>query len=220
MSLPNHSELVRVLPEVLNGSLPGVDAHRTMAPYPARVKPELLSVEGKTDAREAATLILLYPFCGGDESALVLTKRQLGLRDHSGQISLPGGSRDGNETAEETALREGWEEVGVPPDDPVVLGRLSPIHIPPSGFSVYPVVAAIDYVPPFKIQEAEVAALIEVPTSVLLNPSTRQKSSRETLGGTFEAPFFAVDGYEVWGATAMMLAEFVAVLQTLVDSDD
>lgn len=185
-----------------------------MAPYPARIKPEMISIEGKK-AREAATLVLLYPYEGGEESAIVLTVRQPGLRDHSGQISLPGGSRDGNETAEETALREGWEEVGVPAGHPKVLGRLSPIHIPPSGFSVFPVVASLGYVPPFQIQESEVAALIEVPISRLLNPATRQISTRKTGGGLFEAPFFAVDGHEVWGATAMMLAEFVAVLQSL-----
>ncbi len=212
--LPNHSELVRLLPAALNGSLPGVEAHRTMAPYPARIKPEMISVEGKS-AREAATLVLLYPHQQGRETALVLTVRQPSLRDHSGQISLPGGSRDGDETAEETALREGWEEVGVPTHAPIVLGRLSPIHIPPSGFSVFPVVAAVDYVPPFRIQEAEVAALLEVPLSLLLDPATRQTSLRATLGGEFEAPFFAVQGREVWGATAMMLAEFVAVLEAL-----
>jgi 8-oxo-dGTP pyrophosphatase MutT (NUDIX family) len=212
--LPGHSELVRLLPNVLNGLLPGVDAHRTMAPYPARIKPETISVEGK-DAREAATLVLLYPYLGGEETALVLTARQPGLRDHSGQISLPGGSRDGSETAEETALREGWEEVGVPAEHPTVLGRLSPIHIPPSGFSVFPVVASVDYAPPFQIQETEVAALLEVPLSHLLDPSTRQTSTRKIGGSEFEAPFFAVDNHEVWGATAMMLAEFVAVLRSI-----
>ena len=181
-----------------------------MAPYPARIKPETISVEGK-DAREAATLVLLYPYLGGKESALVLTVRQPGLRDHSGQVSLPGGSRDGSETA----LREGWEEVGVPAEHPAVLGRLSPIHIPPSGFSVFPVVAALDYLPSFQIQEAEVAALLEVPLSHLLDPATRQTSTRKIGGGAFEAPYFAVDGHEVWGATAMMLAEFVVVLKSI-----
>ena len=214
MALPPHSELIQLLPAALVGSLPGIAAHRTMAPYPARIKPGMISVEGK-DAREAATLVLIYPHQGAEESALVLTARQPALRDHSGQISLPGGSRDGDETAEETALREGWEEVGLAPEEPRVLGRLSPIHIPPSGFSVVPVVASVDYAPPFQIQEAEVAALLEVPLSHLLDPETRQMSSRRTEAGVFEAPYFAVDGHEVWGATAMMLAEFVAVLETL-----
>ena len=212
--LPLHSELVGLLPDALNGPLPGIAAHRTMAPYPARIRPETISVEGK-DAREAATLVLLFPYQGGDESALVLTVRQPELRDHSGQISFPGGSRDGSETAEETALREGWEEVGVPAEHPTVLGRLSPIYIPPSEFSVFPVVAALDYLPPFQIQEAEVAELLEVPLRQLLDPATRQTSARKIGGGIFEAPFFAVDGHEVWGATAMMLAEFVAVLRSI-----
>ena len=214
MVLPPHSELVGLLPSVLNGTLPGVEAHRTMAPYPARVKPEMISVEGK-DAREAATLVLLYPYHGGKESALVLTVRQPELRDHSGQVSLPGGSRDGSETAEETALREGWEEVGVPAEHPTVLGRLSPIHVPPGGFSVFPVVASVDFAPPFQIQEAEVAELLEVPLSHLMDPATRRTSSRKLGGSVFEAPYFAVDGHEVWGATAMILAEFVAVLRSI-----
>ena len=114
MVLPPHSELVGLLPSMLNCTLPGVEAHRTMAPYPARVKPEMISVEGK-DAREAATLVLLYPYHGGKESALVLTVRQPELRDHSGQVSLPGGSRDGSEMAEETAsARAGRRSVCLP----------------------------------------------------------------------------------------------------------
>ena len=182
-----------------------------MAPLGRDPDLSVLDPEGK-NGRLAATLILLYP--GPDASPhVVLTERQPTLRAHSGQISLPGGSRDGDETAEETARREAYEEVGVDPRQLDVLGRLTPLYIPPSGFSVTPVVASLSERPPFVPQEAEVAALLEVPISALLDPGTRRSSRRPVRGGAFDVPYFELAGREVWGATAMMLAEFVAVVE-------
>lgn len=213
MTLPPLPELSERLEARLAGPLPGLEAHLVMAPLRRGEDPAMLTIEGK-QARLAATLVLLYPL-GDGAPALVLTQRQPGLRDHSGQISLPGGRIEAGETPEAAALREGYEEVGVDPAAPRVLGRLSPIHIPPSGFSVTPVVAAVEERPPFTPHEAEVAALIEVPLEKLLDPATRRLSERVVRGGRFEVPHFALDEYEVWGATAMMLAELVAVLRTL-----
>jgi 8-oxo-dGTP pyrophosphatase MutT (NUDIX family) len=191
--------------------LPGLTAHLHMAPLRREEDPAMLMVEGK-QARLAATLVLLYPLEEGP-SALVLTARQPGLRDHSGQVSLPGGRIEERETPEEAALREGWEEVGVDPAAPRLLGRLSPLYIPPSGFSVTPVVTAVDERPPFTPHEAEVAALIEVPLARLLDPAARRTAERLVRGGRFEVPHFALGGYEVWGATAMILSELVAVVR-------
>lgn len=216
MRVPPHAVLVERLASRLARPLPGLEAQVLMAPLDRGDDPSVLSVEGKV-AREAATLVLLYPLDDRGAPALVLTVRQPGLRDHSGQVSFPGGRRDGEETAEETALREGYEEIGVDPAVPRVLGRLSPLYIPPSRFSVYPVVAAMDERPPFVAQEAEVAALLEVPLVRLLDPDTRRSRLRDVRGGRFETPFFALDGHEVWGATAMMLSEFTALLQETVE---
>jgi 8-oxo-dGTP pyrophosphatase MutT (NUDIX family) len=213
VTLPLHLALVERLPARLAGPLPGQAAHLHMAPLRREEDPAMLSVEGK-DARLAATLVLLYPLDDG-ASALVLTARHPGLRDHSGQISLPGGRIEAGETPEEAALREGWEEVGVDPAAPRVLGRLSPLYIPPSGFAVTPVVAAMERRPPFTPHEAEVAALIEVPLVRLLDPATRRLAERLVRGGTFEVPHFALGEYEVWGATAMMLAELIAVVREI-----
>ncbi|MDX1530181.1 MAG: CoA pyrophosphatase [Rhodothermales bacterium] len=213
--LPPHADLVARLRRRLAGPLPGLDAHVHMAPLHRHEDAELLRVEGK-NGREAAVLVLLYPDDESDGSALVLTQRQPDLRDHSGQISFPGGSRDGTETAEETALREGWEEVGVDPGAPDVIGRLSPLYIPPSRFSVYPVVAALDERPPFEPHEAEVAALLDVPLALLLDPATRRFRQRTVRGSTFAVPHYAVGEHEVWGATAMMLAELLAVVREAV----
>jgi 8-oxo-dGTP pyrophosphatase MutT (NUDIX family) len=211
VTLPPFPTLVDRLEARLTGPLPGLEAHLVMAPLRRDEDPAMLTIEGK-QARLAATLVLLYPLEDG-MAALVLTQRQPGLKDHSGQISLPGGRIEPGETPEEAALREGYEEVGVDPAAPRVLGRLSPIHIPPSGFSVTPVVAAMGVRPPFTPHEGEVAALIEVPLEKLLDPATRRLAERVVRGGRFEVPHFAVGAYEVWGATAMMLAELIAVVR-------
>ncbi len=193
--------------------LPGHAAHGEMAPFPSRTAPEVIGVEGK-GGRPAATLVLVYP----DESSepcLVLTVRQPTLRAHSGQVSLPGGALDASETPEDGARREAREEVGV--DVPDVLGRLTPLYVPPSGFSVWPIVAALAARPVFRLQEAEVAALIEVPVALFVDPAARRTSPRALHGNpdaaVFDVPFFDVGGHEVWGATAMMLAEFAAVVR-------
>lgn len=202
--------LVPALRQRLAAPLPGHAAQAEMAPYPRRADPGVISVEGK-GGRAAATLVLLYPGDGGD-AGLVLTLRPLSLKAHSGQVSLPGGSLEPGETPEDAARREAWEEVGVDPAAPDVLGRLTPLYIPPSGFSVWPVVAAVGERPAFRAQEAEVAALIEVRAAALLDPDTRRSRPHELGGARVEVPFFDLGGYEVWGATAMMLAEFAAVL--------
>ena len=194
-------------------ALPGHDAHAEMAPFPARSTVETLSTE-LNEGRPAATLVLLYP---GEqaEARFVLTVRHGGLRDHAGQVSLPGGSLEPGETPEAAARREAWEEVGVDPDALDVLGGLTPLYIPPSRFSVWPVVAAVQSRPPFVAQEAEVAKILDVPLAHLLDRARRQRSERDAPLGRFEVPFFDLAGHEVWGATAMMLAEFATVAEAV-----
>ena len=208
--------------------LPGYAAHAEMAPFPSRTDPAVISVEGKT-GRTAATLVLLYPDAAG-EPCLVLTQRQPSLRAHSGQISLPGGAIEPGETPEDAARREAHEEIGVAVGAREILGRLTPIYVPPSRFRVWPVVACLAARPDFRRQESEVAAVIEAPVAVFTDPATRRRRWR-ALAGTpaevagadaFDVPFFAVpddspDGsadHEVWGATAMMLAEFAAAVRS------
>ena len=206
--------LVARLEERLARPLPGHAARAPLAPFPARISPEMLSVENKPDARRAATLVLLYPGAASD-ARFALTVRQPGLRDHSGQVSLPGGRIEEGETPEDAARREAWEEVGVPPEAPRVLGRLTPLFVPPSGFAVWPVVAAVTATPSFRTQEAEVAALLDVALADLLDPARREVRPMALRGEPFDVPVYALAGHDVWGATAMMLAEFVAVLASL-----
>ena len=206
------SSLVPALRARLAAPLPGHDAHAEMAPFPARATVDTLSTE-LNEGRPAATLVLLYPGDQG-EARFVLTVRHGDLRDHAGQVSLPGGSLEPGETPEAAARREAWEEVGVDPESLEVLGGLTPIYIPPSRFSVWPFVARAPRRPPFVAQETEVTEILDVPLAHLLDRSRRQRALRDAPLGRFDVPHFDLAGFEVWGATAMMLAEFAAVVES------
>lgn len=141
---------------------------------------------------------------------------QCGLRRHTGQVSLPGGSVDAGESIEMAALREASEEVGVPPASVRLLGRLTPLHIPVSGFLLHPVVGVADERPPFLPAEWEVARILEVSISRLrdrtLLKHERQTRQRDGRAIEVDVPYFDADGEKVWGATAMVLAEFLALI--------
>ena len=139
------------------------------------------------------------------------------MRTHTGQVSLPGGGVDPGESIETAALREASEEIGVPPASVRVLGRLTPLHIPVSRFLLHPVVGVTDARPAFQRAEFEVARILEVPIPMLTDPARlgRLRQLRDVNGRTIElnAPSFDIEGEQVWGATAMVLAEFLAVLE-------
>lgn len=208
MRIPAHADLVETLRARLREPLPGLAAQLTMGP-PQRGAPEQWT-EAQENGRPAAVLVLLYPF--EYTTALVLTQRHADLKDHSGQIAFPGGRIEHGETPVEAALREGWEEVGVDPDAADVLGTLTDLYIPPSDFTVTPVVAAIYERPVFRPQEEEVDVIIEVPLPALLDPASRTTALWTLRGQEIEIPYFAFGQFEIWGATAMILAEFLALL--------
>jgi 8-oxo-dGTP pyrophosphatase MutT (NUDIX family) len=145
---------------------------------------------------------------------VVLTRRPEYPGAHGGQISLPGGRREGDEPLQITALREAQEEVGLAPDAVEVMGRLSPLYTPPSNFYIYPFIAYSSARPAFQPDAKEVAELIEAPLSLLLNPAIRKEEIWHFPNyGERHVPFFDVFGHRVWGATAMILSEFITLLQ-------
>jgi 8-oxo-dGTP pyrophosphatase MutT (NUDIX family) len=204
-------DLERQLRRGLAPPLPGLAAQLRMAPRP-RIgwDPE----SPPAGLRDAAALLLVYPV--DRVPHVVLTVRGSRLRNHTGQVSLPGGSLDTNETVELAALREASEEVGVPPTSVRLLGRLTSLQIPVSGYMLYPVVGLVESRPTFKPAEWEVARILEVPVTTLHDPAVvkRQTRTREFGGQSveIEVPYFDVAGEQVWGATAMVLSEFLAAL--------
>src|SRR5262249_24417053 len=143
---------------------------------------------------------------------IVLTLRSDTLGRHGGQISLPGGVAEPGESFEDAALREAQEEVALPATVVHVLGRLTPIDIPVSGFRLHPVVAAAASRAPLRPAAGEVAAIVEVAVADLFEASHRGIVTRLRDGRQIIAPTFLVGNVEVWGATAMVLAEFLTLL--------
>lgn len=197
-----------VLRRRLTEPLPGLEAQLRMAPQP-RAWPQPGAV-----LRPAAALLLVYP--QGQEWRIPLTVRSSRLRHHTGQVALPGGRLDHpDESPEEAALREAYEEIGVAPASVEILGRLTPLPIAISGHLLYPIVGAAPARPPFAIAADEVDRLIELPIERLLEPDAVAWEERVRSippHGAMQVPFFEIEGARVWGATAMVLAEFAELL--------
>ena len=156
-------------------------------------------------------MLLLFPR-DDDRAHLVLTIRAGTLGRHGGQVSLPGGVIEPGETTERAALREAHEEIGLALEVVRPLGALTPLDIPVSGFRLHPIVAAAADPLPLRPSDAEVARILEVPLDRLMDPGCLTRKSIARGGEVATAPAFVVEGAEIWGATAMVLAEFLTVL--------
>ncbi len=193
-------------------SVPGESSHFIMAPDLRIKELNKLKIEER-NPRNAAVMMLFYPKEEITHIVLILRPNYEGV--HSGQIALPGGKVeqcDLNYT--ETALREMQEEVGVKTNTVTVIKPLTKVYIPPSNFWVHPFLGFTESYPDFVAQEEEVAKIIEVPLSKLLDEkSVVQEKLTTSYAKNIEVPSFELNGYVVWGATAMMLSELKIFLK-------
>lgn len=196
--------------------LPGESSHHKMVPE-FRIK-ELLEVKSnKIAPRKAAVMALFYPNAKAETQLLfILRKTYKGV--HSNQVAFPGGKAETDDlNLMGTALRETHEEVGVHPNDVHVLKELSEIYIPPSNFDVQPFIGLYKKPKPFVIQESEVQALLEVSlTKFLSDDSIITKNVSTSYATNVVVPAYKLNGYVVWGATAMMLSEIKVLLKQVL----
>ena len=195
--------------------LPGHDYLLKIAP-PARIKHLKNNIIPK-DSKTASVLMLFYPD-SNNETRLVLMLRNKYKGVHSNQISLPGGKVDRlDKSLKDTALRETYEEIGLHRDDIEIVGELSSVYIPPSNFNVFPFVGYTSITPKFVPDSKEVSLILSPKLSYILGMDIVE-SVVEVNNATQKVPSFLIDNHILWGATAIIIHEFVLLFKQMVNS--
>ncbi len=194
----------------INKDLPGEESHQKMRViYDQSIELPF----SKINSTQAAVLILLY--LADNEIYFFLTKRTDELKHHKGQISLPGGTQEGNEKLIDTALRETQEEIGINKTSISIIGTITPLFVPVTGFMIYPFIGySLNKLNP-KPDPVEVATIFSVNISDLLNKENRTTEQRNIRGYDVQVPYFKLNDYQVWGATSMILSEFRDLIKSI-----
>lgn len=192
-------------------SLPGIVAQKKMA---SSHRIETLNFPGHLSSHtpdKAAVLLLLYP--SDKHINTIIIKRARYNGPHSGQISFPGGKREKEDLSfEQTALREAFEETGIPPEKVKIIGPLTPLFIPASNSMVYPYTGIMDMKPKLTPDPHEVSEIIETNIHHFLTPGDAVGCMIvKTNRGPEEVPCFNIGKYHMWGATAMILNEYLTI---------
>jgi len=180
------------------------ELRRRLAGPPARI---VYGDEGARPGSETLTpaSVLVPVVARQPELTVIFTQRSAHLKDHSGQVSFPGGrAAAGDPSPEATALRETREEIGLDSAHVEVIGRMGDYHTR-TGYRITPVIGIVT--PPFELRADanEVEEIFEVPLAFLMDPANHQRQSREWQGA--QRWFFAIpyQRHYIWGATAGML---------------
>lgn len=135
---------------------------------------------------------------------------------HSGQISFPGGMKESSDRGLlHTSIRETSEETGIDGEDINILGEISPLFIPVSNFEVKPFVGYLKHTPEFHPDPVEVDHMIIIPLRHFLKKENLKKEKWNLSGEGVWVPFYSFKNYRIWGATAMILSEFLDIIEEL-----
>lgn len=194
--------------------LTSTHSHQKMTPKERQLALENINLD-KTAYREAAVLMLLYP--KDHQAHLVLMVRSKYPGVHSNQISLPGGKKESFDTdLSQTALRETFEEVGIPSENIQLIRAFSEVYVPPSNFMIHPFLGISTQPLTFTPDVREVQTIIEMPLAVLLDDSNIFSQNLNTSYAEMaQVPYFKYKDYVIWGATAMILSELKDMLLKL-----
>ena len=211
----NFDAFFKAIPTIVDLELPSTSAHIKMAPL-ERIKILEVGFENVQNARQAAVMMLFYPKDGIAHLALIIRNSYPGV--HASQIAFPGGKVEDVDTdLKATALRETFEEIGIHSDKITVIREFSSVYIPPSNFMVFPFLGITKSELQFILQEDEVAGIIEVPLSSLLDDRfVSTKEIKTSYANLIDVPVFQFGEHAVWGATAMMLSELKEALKMVL----
>jgi 8-oxo-dGTP pyrophosphatase MutT (NUDIX family) len=191
--------------------LPGETVQFLMAPA---TRQQIRDIDPDTyHPKKSAVLILLFPVNNAINILLIQRAEYDGV--HSGQVAFPGGKYEEQDVdLKQTAIRETFEEVGVPLNDIEIIGKLSDIYINPSNYLVTPFIGYSYKMPNFIIDEYEVQQTICIDLFQLNNNSVRAKKMITLANGTkINTPCYEIEGLTIWGATAMMISELNVVVE-------
>lgn len=200
-------------------ALPGRPSQVKMAPIPKDERNPTRKMEAPPEANDSSVLILIFPN-DKDVPELVLTLRTRGI-NHGGQLSFPGGRAEQGESTIETALREAREEIGINPEDVKIAGTISKLYVAHSDNHVTPVVGFLDYTPELTLNPNEVEEAFSVEIDSLLNKENLMVEDWELHeNATYRVPYWDVHQVPLWGATAMMLSEFLELYREFKEKLD
>lgn len=199
-------DLHQALKEELALPLPGLDYQLKMAPMYRKLNNE-------SDVIQNAAIAIIIFLSIKKEWEIILTKRAEYNGHHSGQVSFPGGKAESNdENLLQTAIRETNEEIGIQLTVDHYLGIITSLFIPVSQFMVFPYVFLKRTNCHFIIDPSEVDYVIQFPLMGLLDKSLIKSTQIQVRNRTTITPYYAIEGEMVWGATAMILSEFIEIL--------
>jgi len=195
-----------VLKNAIEQGVPGEDAHLRMSP----LKRPLSSVAIKEaeNSRESAVAIILFP--NENTHHCILIQRPIYDGTHSGQVSFPGGKKDLEDLhLEFTARREAFEEIGIQLSESLLLGELTDVYIPVSGFNVKPFIYFHETIPELIPDEREVSEIFTFTIDELLSEDSFSTMEIEFPNGITHKniPCFNLSNKQIWGATALILNE-------------
>jgi len=170
----------------------------------------ILSKEKLASMKKAAVLLALFK--KNNEWYFPLIKRPMHERNHPGQIALPGGAKEEDEKLNYTAIREAFEEVGIKTESVDIIGKLTPLPVPVSGYLIYPFIGILKKEPKWILNEDEVDELIITKVSELVNTDNYYSEIWELHGNKVEVPHFRINDHVIWGATASVLSEFIDLI--------
>lgn len=203
------------LQQRLRSNLPGKKAQNIMRPAPkVERKNEMTYTPNTENFRNSSVLVPVVTW--KEEPEIMFTVRASGIK-HGGQISFPGGGKEGDETIEETALREAHEETGLKPENVKVIGNLTPLYVNHSENMVTPVVGFIKNEQEFCANPNEVDEIFTVPVSKLINGEFSKVEDWKLRDLDYSIPLWDVHSVPLWGATAMMLSEFVELYKEFLE---